>query len=159
MDEVIMISKDTAYVDEDGRIINQTVTRPLSSLYDFQNSYIINIYPDTTCWVNDFQNAYNEPYMKLYFSHPSYNGYPVVGVNWEQMLFVHGARTIYWQAYVVRQDLSNVIVYLLKWSGSLRQEVLTVIFIRGKKKRQSLIRDVFMGISNQTKVIIPRTVI
>ncbi|BEG99796.1 SUMF1/EgtB/PvdO family nonheme iron enzyme [Bacteroides sedimenti] len=83
-DEVVMISKDTAYINDEGQIVNQTITRPLSSLYDFQNSYIVNIYPDTTCWVNDFQNAYNEPYMKLYFSHPSYNDYPVVGVSWEQ---------------------------------------------------------------------------
>ena len=83
-DEVVLISKDTAYVDEDGRIVSETIVRPLSSLYDFQNSYIVNIYPDTTCWVNDFQNAYNEPYMKLYFSHPTYNDYPVVGVSWEQ---------------------------------------------------------------------------
>lgn len=83
-DEVIMISKDTAFIDDEGRIVNQTITRPLSSLFDFHNSYIVNVYPDTTCWVNDFQNAYNEPYMKLYFSHPSYNDYPVVGVSWEQ---------------------------------------------------------------------------
>lgn len=83
-DEVVMISKDTAYINDEGQIVNQTITRPLSSLYDFQNSYIVNIYPDTTCWVNDFQNSYNEPYMKLYFSHPSYNNYPVVGVSWEQ---------------------------------------------------------------------------
>ena len=83
-DEVVMISKDTAYINDEGRIVNQTITRKLSSLYDFQNSYIVNIYPDTTCWVNDFQNSYNEPYMKLYFSHPSYNDYPVVGVSWEQ---------------------------------------------------------------------------
>ena len=58
--------------------------RPLSSMWDFVNTYIINIYPDTTCWVNDFQNAENELYMRLYFSHPNYNEYPVVGVNWEQ---------------------------------------------------------------------------
>lgn len=83
-EEVITISKDTAYLDDEGRIVRQTITRPLASLHDFQHSYIVNIYPDTTCWVNDFQNAYNEPYMKLYFSHPSYNEYPVVGVNWEQ---------------------------------------------------------------------------
>lgn len=83
-DEVVMISKDTAYINDEGRVVNQTITRRLSSLYDFQNSYIMNIYPDTTCWVNDFQNSYNEPYMKLYFSHPSYNDYPVVGVSWEQ---------------------------------------------------------------------------
>ena len=82
--EVVMISKDTAYIDDEGRIVNQTITRPLQSLYDFQHSRIVNIYPDTTCWVNDFANSYNEPYMKLYFSHPGYNNYPVVGVSWEQ---------------------------------------------------------------------------
>lgn len=83
-DEKIMISKDTAYVDDEGRIIRQTITRELSSLWDFVNTYIVNIYPDTTCWVNDFQNAENELYMRLYFNHPNYNDYPVVGVNWEQ---------------------------------------------------------------------------
>ncbi|MBO4451655.1 MAG: SUMF1/EgtB/PvdO family nonheme iron enzyme [Bacteroidaceae bacterium] len=83
-DEIVMISKDTAYIDDDGRIVRQTLTRPLSSMWDFVNTYIVNIYPDTTCWVNDFQNAENELYMRLYFSHPNYNEYPVVGVNWEQ---------------------------------------------------------------------------
>ena len=82
--EVVMISKDTAYIDDEGRIVRQTLTRPLSSMWDFVNTYIVNIYPDTTCWVNDFQNAENELYMRLYFSHPNYNEYPVVGVNWEQ---------------------------------------------------------------------------
>jgi len=82
--EVVMISKDTAYIDDDGRIVRQSITRPLSSMWDFVNTYIINIYPDTTCWVNDFQNAENETYMRIYFSHPNYNEYPVVGVNWEQ---------------------------------------------------------------------------
>ena len=82
--EQVMISKDTAYIDDEGRIVRQTITRPLSSMWDFVNTYIVNIYPDTTCWVNDFQNAENEIYMRLYFSHPNYNEYPVVGVNWEQ---------------------------------------------------------------------------
>lgn len=82
--EVVMISKDTAYVDDEGIIHRETVTRPLSSMWDFVNTYIVNIYPDTTCWINDFQNAENEQYLRLYFSHPNYNDYPVVGVNWEQ---------------------------------------------------------------------------
>lgn len=80
----VMISKDTAYIDDEGRIVRETITRPLSGPYDFLNTYIVNIYPDTTCWVNDFPNAENERYMKLYFSNPIYDDYPVVGVTWEQ---------------------------------------------------------------------------
>ena len=82
--EDVIISKDTAWIDDDGKIIRQTITRPLSGPWDFLNTYIVNIYPDTTCWVNDFRNADNERYMKLYFSNPAYNDYPVVGVTWEQ---------------------------------------------------------------------------
>ena len=82
--KVVMISKDTAWVDDEGRIQRQTITRPLSGPWDFLNTYIVNIYPDTTCWVNDFQNADNERYMKLYFSNPAFDDYPVVGVTWEQ---------------------------------------------------------------------------
>lgn len=80
----VMISKDTAWIDDDGRIQRQTITRPLSGPWDFLNTYIVNVYPDTTCWVNDFQNANNERYMKLYFNNPVYDDYPVVGVTWEQ---------------------------------------------------------------------------
>ncbi len=83
-EEVVTISKDTAYIDDEGIIRRETVTRPLSSTYDFLNTYIINIYPDTTCWVNDFPNSNNEVYLNLYFSHPNYSEHPVVGVSWEQ---------------------------------------------------------------------------
>jgi len=82
--EVVMISKDTAYINEDGKIISETITRQLSSIWDFLNTYIVNIYPDESVWINDFNNSYNEPYMRLYFNHPGYNDYPVVGVSWEQ---------------------------------------------------------------------------
>lgn len=81
--EVVMISKDTAYIDDEGRIINETITRPLSSEWDFLNTRIVNIYPDETVWINDFNNAYNEPYMRMYFNHPGYDDYPVVGVSHE----------------------------------------------------------------------------
>ncbi len=83
-DEVVMISKDTAYVDDEGNIHNETINRPLSGPWDFLNTYIVNIYPDTTCWVNDFRNSDNEVYLRNYFSNPAYNDYPVVGVTWEQ---------------------------------------------------------------------------
>ncbi len=82
--DVPVISKDTAYVDDNGEIVRRTITRGLSSDYDFVNTYIVNVYPDTTVWINDFDNAYNEPYVRMYFSNGGYNDYPVVGVSWEQ---------------------------------------------------------------------------
>lgn len=38
--------------------------------------------PDTLVWRKKL--AYNEPYTELYFRHPAYNDYPVVGVSWLQ---------------------------------------------------------------------------
>lgn len=83
-DEAIWISKDTAYIDDEGRIVRQTINRTYTGPWDFLNTYIVNVYPDTTCWVNDFPNADNENYMRFYFSSAAYNDYPVVGVTWEQ---------------------------------------------------------------------------
>ena len=68
-DEEVWISKDTAYIDDEGKIVRETLNRQ---------------FPDTTCWVNDFPNSDNEMYMRYYFSNPAYNDYPVVGVSWEQ---------------------------------------------------------------------------
>ncbi len=45
---------------------------------------VINVYPDTLCWIADFTYSFNEPYTTRYFWHPSYDNYPVVGVSWKQ---------------------------------------------------------------------------
>ncbi|WP_270088621.1 type IX secretion system lipoprotein PorK/GldK [Sphingobacterium sp. SYP-B4668] len=42
------------------------------------------VYPDTTVWLSDFSYAQNEPMVEGYFSHPSFDEYPVVGVTWKQ---------------------------------------------------------------------------
>jgi gliding motility-associated lipoprotein GldK len=44
----------------------------------------INVYPDTLCWIHDFTYSYNEPMTLMYFWHPAYDDYPVVGVSWKQ---------------------------------------------------------------------------
>ena len=38
--------------------------------------------PDTLVWRDRL--AFNEPYVELYYRHPAYKDYPVVGVNWKQ---------------------------------------------------------------------------
>lgn len=88
-----IISKDTAYIDNSGRVVRETINRPLSSVYDFLNTYIVAIYPDNNVWVRDFPNSKNEIYTKMYFNHPAYDDYPVVGVTWEQAMAFSAWRT------------------------------------------------------------------
>ncbi|MGB5363878.1 MAG: gliding motility lipoprotein GldK [Aureibaculum sp.] len=51
---------------------------------DFVKKKEVEIYPDTTVWVKDFNYSYNDPMHQDYFWHQAYNDYPVVGVTWEQ---------------------------------------------------------------------------
>jgi sulfatase modifying factor 1 len=51
---------------------------------DFVQTEVLNIYPDTTVWVKDFNYSYNDPMHQDYFYHQSYGDYPVVGVSWGQ---------------------------------------------------------------------------
>jgi formylglycine-generating enzyme required for sulfatase activity len=44
----------------------------------------INVYPDTLCWVRDFTYSFNDPMTNMYFWHPAYDNYPVIGVTWVQ---------------------------------------------------------------------------
>jgi gliding motility-associated lipoprotein GldK len=45
---------------------------------------VINVYPDTLCWIHDFTYANNDHMSNMYFWHPAYDDYPVVGVTWQQ---------------------------------------------------------------------------
>ena len=74
---------DTSYV-ENGVIVNKTIERKLTTRRDLISTRIVNVYPDTIMWLRDFQYAYNDPKMHMYFSHPGFANYPVVGVTWEQ---------------------------------------------------------------------------
>ena len=59
----------------------------------------IQIYPDTTSWIRDFNYSYNEPMHNDYFWHDAYNDYPVVGISWEQAKAFAHWRTMYKNQY------------------------------------------------------------
>lgn len=44
----------------------------------------VNVYPDTLVWIADFTYSFNEPWTEMYFWHPGFDEYPVVGVTWKQ---------------------------------------------------------------------------
>lgn len=50
----------------------------------FIDKHVINIFPDTLAWIHDFTYSFNEPMTNMYFWHPAYDNYPVVGVSWKQ---------------------------------------------------------------------------
>lgn len=55
-----------------------------TSRKDFIRTEELEIYPDTTVWIRDFEYSYNEPMHNDYFWHDAYSEYPVVGISWEQ---------------------------------------------------------------------------
>jgi sulfatase modifying factor 1 len=55
----------------------------LSRVFGMNNPQVVRAaLPDTMVWRDPM--AYNEPYVEYYYRHPSFNEYPVVGVNWLQ---------------------------------------------------------------------------
>lgn len=61
----------------------------------------ISVYPDTLVWKLDFSYSQNDPMVDAYFSHPSYDRYPVVGVSWDQ-----ATAFCYWRTALYRTAAS-----------------------------------------------------
>ncbi|MBB2146684.1 SUMF1/EgtB/PvdO family nonheme iron enzyme [Pedobacter sp. LMG 31464] len=69
----------------------------------------VSIYPDTLVWKLDFSYAQNDPMVDSYFNHPSYDGYPVVGVTWDQATAFCNWRTVlYRNIAAARKQPENV---------------------------------------------------
>ncbi|MFO7616948.1 MAG: SUMF1/EgtB/PvdO family nonheme iron enzyme [Bacteroidales bacterium] len=76
----------------------------------FVKTYRINIYPDTLCWISDFTYSFNDPMAKMYFWHPGFDEYPVVGVTWEQSKAFCIWRTELQNNHLIQNDASNSLV-------------------------------------------------
>lgn len=73
--------RDAARKGEQGAPLRK---RGLTDRSIFIKRDVINVYPDTLCWISDFTYSFNEPMTNMYFWHPAYDEYPVVGVTWKQ---------------------------------------------------------------------------
>jgi sulfatase modifying factor 1 len=94
-----------SYLDHDLEVAGRS--NPNMSRQDFIQTYTdnptpgksnehpsISVYPDTLVWKLDFSYSQNDPMVDAYFNHPSYDGYPVVGVNWDQATAFCNWRTV-----------------------------------------------------------------
>lgn len=72
-----------------------------------------NVYPDTLVWISDFTYSYNEPMAQTYFWHPTYDHYPVVGVNWQQARAFTVWRTNLLNSYLAGRDRPYAMDFLL----------------------------------------------
>jgi gliding motility-associated lipoprotein GldK len=68
----------------------------------------IEVYPDTTVWIRDFEYSYNEPMHNDYFWHDAYGDYPVVGITWKQAKAFCQWRTLKKNTYQKQRDKQNV---------------------------------------------------
>ena len=78
------------------------------SLSKYKKPESLMIYPDTLVWARDFSYAYNDPMVIHYFSKPTYNDYPVVGVTWKQataFCFWRNEHSDYYQGRPGKKDL------------------------------------------------------
>lgn len=66
------------------------------------------IYPDTLVWIRDFSYSYNEPLARNYYSHPAFDDYPVVGVNWDQANAFSAWRTSFYNGFKQEQGLPMI---------------------------------------------------
>ncbi|MCF8334971.1 MAG: SUMF1/EgtB/PvdO family nonheme iron enzyme [Bacteroidales bacterium] len=98
----------------EGTVVNAQGERmEINSRQSFIMRGKVNVYPDTLVWVRDFTYSFNEPYTDLYFSHPAYDDYPVVGVNWEQARAFSIWRTRYLNDFLASEGEGKVQDYRL----------------------------------------------
>lgn len=66
--------------------------------YSFQD--IDQLLPDTNVWKRIV--IFNDPYLEAYYSHPAFDQYPVIGINWHQ-----ANEYCRWRTYAVNKQIRN----------------------------------------------------
>jgi sulfatase modifying factor 1 len=98
----------------EGQVTNlDGVTAAVTNRSNFIMHDIINIYPDTLSWIRDWTYSFNDPQASLYFWHPSYDDYPVVGVSWVQARAFSIWRTDFMNTALRKQGVPDVQAYRL----------------------------------------------
>ncbi len=111
-----------------GDVVNEKgVSNPVKDRSSFIMKEVINVYPDTLCWIADFTYAYNDPMTNAYFWHQAYDHYPVVGVSWKQAFAFTRWRTQLHNGYLAQYGEALVQDYRLplesEWEYAARGDL------------------------------------
>lgn len=91
---------DTEITNNEYRQFTQNIQE--SSEIDLPTGYsIADLMPDTTVWTRDYTHHMGDPLVTYYWSHPAFDNYPVVGVDWHSAKYFCEWRTSYlnrWRA-------------------------------------------------------------
>ncbi len=97
-----------------GEVYNQKGEKvPIQDRSSFIFHDQVPCYPDTLVWIRDFTYSYNEPWTNMYFWHPSFYEYPIVGVTWKQANAFSIWRTKYLNDYLASEGQPFVQEYRL----------------------------------------------
>jgi formylglycine-generating enzyme len=111
---VYKFDKQAATGKYEGQVTNiDGVTSAVTNRSSFIFHDKILVYPDTLCWIRDFTYSFNDPQASLYFWHPSYDDYPVVGVSWVQARAFSIWRSDYMNNSLRKQGVPDVEAYRL----------------------------------------------
>jgi len=104
---------DELYFPRGQRFYKRKIIDPRKLKYSYFDGSIlkeISVYPDTTCWTASDSTIYLSQLGNMYFWHPAFDDYPVVGVNFEQAKAFCDWRTNLYNRYnsSEQKDASNL---------------------------------------------------
>jgi sulfatase modifying factor 1 len=106
--------KQTQTGKYEGQVTNiEGVSSAVTNRSNFIMHDLIPIYPDTLCWIRDWTYSFNDPQASLYFWHPSYDDYPVVGISWVQAKAFSIWRTDFMNTALRKEGIPDVQSYRL----------------------------------------------
>ncbi len=101
--------------EEELQYFTYSFNNPIPEYEEKYGNNSINVFPKNDCWSTDFKHSYNEPMTQMYYWHPAYNSYPVVGVSYWQALAYLDWLTWVWQTRLDKQGIDYEITFDLPY--------------------------------------------
>lgn len=146
-------------------MLNYSFELPLASKTKDRktSSELVNVWPDETVWEQDFPNSQNDLMTKSFFTHPSFDDYPVVGVSWKQARAFAAWRSKIWKSYNYKMKNPKLISLPMDLPTEAQRAYVDVLPIQtkevvlidtatGKKTKVKQVSEVQLGQENLTYV-------